>query len=217
MKIRSQLIAAALLATLLAAGTAAAQDTLRVCQPFPRQSFQDVTLTLPVPQFPLPECTILDANIRLTLSVDGRHFGENTGNCLAGGCSYIDTTRVSFLLNDLDGSPLDTANMFTCQGTMTSYDGVFDFGGTSGYSVPFAWTPFNNFLMTYPDLSIFDNPVSLVIDGTAFSHLIGTGNGSFNVSTFVQATLCAEYIYACVVPVRPTTWSAIKSLIQQPE
>ena len=208
-----RLIPAVLLLVALA-GTARAQDTLRVCDTFPRQTFQDITLDLLVPQFPYPECTLLDAEVRLTLAIDGAHFGENTGNCIPPGCSYRDTTWIDVALNDLDGDPLDASSVFTAQGLLSGYDGVFDFGGTSGFTTPFAWTPFNGFLLSYPNLDYFDNPVAFSIDGTAFSKLISPGNGSFGVRTYVQASLCATYVYACVVPVQSTTWGSIKALLR---
>lgn len=207
-------IVPALLLLVALAGAARAQDTLRVCDNFARQTFQDVTLTLQVPQFPYPECTLLSADVRLTIAIDGAHFGENTGNCIPPGCSYVDTTWVDLGLDDLNGNPLDTSTLFATQGLLTGYDGVFDFGGTSGFTAPFAWAPFNNFALTYPNLDYFDNPVVFAVDGTALSHLRGPGNGTFGVRTYIQASLCATYVYACVTPVEPTTWGGIKALLR---
>jgi hypothetical protein len=187
-------------------------DTVAVCDTIPRTTFQDLTLVIDVPSFPYQDCTLMGAEVVLNVTVDGQFFGENTGNCLSGGCSYADSIYLSLSLQDLDGNPILIDENFTDSGLLTSYDGVFDFGGTSGYTTPFMWPAFNGFVMTYADLSIFNNPVPVVIDAEAFSQLISPGNGSFNVSTYIEATVCATYTYECTTAAEPVTWGQLKSL-----
>ncbi len=182
-----------------------------MCDTIPRTTFQDVTLTIDVPQFPYPECTLMGADVVLNVTVDGQFIGENTGNCLPSGCAWADSIYLSLSLTDLDGSPVFVDQSFTDSGLLTSYDGVFDFGGTSGYTSPFLWEPFNGFVLTYADLSIFDNPVPVVIDATAWSLLMNPGNGSYGVSTYIEATVCALFTYECSTAVERSTWGRIKS------
>lgn len=211
---RGPLFVALVLSGLLAAsaGTAWAQQTITVCDSIPRQTFRDVTLTLPVPQFPYPECEILDADVVLDVHVDGQFFGENTGNCIPPGCSYNDSIYVALALNDLDGSPLDRDFDFVTSGLLQGYDGSMDFGGASGYTVPFSWSAFSAYAMNYPSLSIFDDPVSVVIDGTAFSRLTNPGNGAYGVATYITAKVTVVYTYECVVVTEATTWGRVKQL-----
>jgi hypothetical protein len=196
-------------------GNAMAQQTITVCDSIPRQTFQDVTLTLPVPQFPYADCHILDADVRLDVYVDGQFFGENTGNCIPPGCSYHDSVYVALALNDLDGTPLDQDYNFVASGLLQSYDGVLDFGGPSGYTIPFSWSAFASYAMQYSSLSIFNSPVNVAIHSTAFSQLVNPGNGAYGVATYITAKVCATYTYECVVAAEPTTWGRVKQLYRR--
>ena len=187
-------------------------DTFTVCDTIPRVSFRDVSFDVTIPAFPYPDCYLISADAVLNVSIDGQFFGENTGNCIAPGCAWYDSIYASVSLNDLDGSPLADDFSFTDGGLLQSYDGTFDFAGPSGYTSPFAWAPFNDFHMTFTDLSIFANPVIVPIQAHAFTSLTSPGNGSFNVSTFIQGTLCVTYEYACPTAVEPVSWGTIKAL-----
>jgi len=187
-------------------------DTFTVCDTIPNQSFRDVTFNVTIPPFPYPDCYLINADVVLNLSVDGQFYGENTGNCIAPGCAWYDSLYASVLLTNLNGASLGGDFTYTDGGLLQSYDGTFDFGGPSGYTSPFSWTPFSDFHMTYPSLSIFNNPISVPIQATAFSSLTSPGNGSFNVSTYIQGTLCVTYEYQCPTAVEPVSWGTIKAL-----
>lgn len=202
------------LGSLCAVAGSASADTYTVCDSIPRTTFQDVTLTLDIPEFPFQDCYLIDAVVTLDVKVDGRFFGENTGNCGPAGCAWRDSIYASVSLSDLNGAPLFSDFSFVDSGTVTGYDGVLDFGGTSGYTSPYFWTPYASFVMTYPDLSIFDTPVPVTIDAEAWTQLMNPGNGAYGVATYIEAKVCVTYTFECATSVEPATWGAIKRQFQ---
>ena len=169
-------------------------------------------MTLTVPAFPYSECGLTGAQVTLEVTVDGQFYGENTGSCLPSGCAWADTNDVWLVLNDLNGTALNRQYRYAASGTLQGYDGVMDFGGPSGYTSPYSWAAFSSFGMTYPNLALFSNPVSVPIDTDAFSRLHNPGNGTYGVSTYITASLCVTYSYECVIGVQPSPWARVKGL-----
>ena len=199
-----------LLAIALLAPAVVQADTVTYCDSFPRQTIRD--FQLPVHPFDQPGCTLTDAHAVLDVTVDGAFFGENTGNCLAGGCSEYDSTFVSLAFTDLDGAPVGSDNSVAQHLTLTSYDGVLDFGGTSGYTTPYVWPAYSGYVMSYASLAQFWGAQSVAVDTEAFWSRTGPGNGAYGVRTYVWGKLCVTYTYSCSVDASPGSWADVKVL-----
>jgi len=200
----------ALLAGALLAPAAVQAETVTYCDSFPRQTIRDFQLA--VQPFQRPGCMLDAASVVLHITVDGGFYGENTGNCLPGGCSERDSTYVSLAFTDLDGTPVGSDHSVTQNLTLTSYDGVFDFGGTSGYTNDYVWPAYSSYAMTFTSLSQFLSAQSVAIDSEAFWSRTGPGNGSYGVHTHVWGALCVTYTYTCSVGANPSTWAGGKVL-----
>lgn len=207
-------LAACSLAFVLLAPAILSADTVTYCDSFPRQTLRDFTLN--VRPYDKQPCILLDADVVLDIVVDGKFFGENRGNCLPAGCSEYDSTHVSLSFQNLDataaGSQFDRAE----HRTLTSNDGVFDFGGTSGYTSPYTWPAYVFYNVPYANLVQFLGPQSVSVDTNAFWYRTGPGNGSYGVSTYVRATLCVTYTYQCAVGAAASTWGDVKVLSGSP-
>ena len=185
-------------------------DTITYCDSFPRATLRD--FQLPVHPFDLPGCTLIDAHVVLDITVDGAFYGENTGNCLPGGCSESDSTYVSLAFTNLNGAAAGADHSESQHLTLTSYDGVFDYAGSSGYTKAYVWPAYSGFVMTYANLAQFWGAQSVAVDTEAYWQRIGPGNGSYGVRTYVWGKLCVTYTYTCSVDAAPSSWADVKVL-----
>jgi len=185
-------------------------ETVTYCDSFPRQTIRDFTLN--IQPFSQPGCYLANAQVVLGVVVDGAFYGENTGNCLPGGCSENDSTHVSLAFTNLDGAAVGSVYDHAQHLTLTSYDGVLDFAGASGYTSPYVWPAYTGWAMTYANLAQFLAPQSVLVDTQAFWSRTGPGNGSYGVRTYVRGTLCVTYTYTCPVGAAPSTWAGVKVL-----
>ncbi len=99
---------------------------------------------------------------------------------------------------------------------VTAYDGVFDFGGTSGKTyAALSGDKSESAVTSAPaDLALFTGPGNIILPAVATGTSNGSGSGNlilqFNTSASVTASIV--YCYHCVSPVENTTWGAIKAL-----
>jgi hypothetical protein len=185
-------------------------ETVTFCDSFPRQTIRDFSLS--VHSFDRPGCLLLGAQVQLDVLVDGAFYGENTGNCLAGGCSENDSTHVSLAFTDLNGAAVGSQHDYSKHHTLTSYDGALDFAGTSGYTDPYVWPAYSAWPMSYSSLGQFLTPQSVFVDTDAFWSRSGPGNGTYGVRTYVTGKVCVTYTYSCPVGAEPSTWGRMKVL-----
>jgi hypothetical protein len=202
--------ALALLAATLLAPAMLRAETVTYCDSFPRQTIRDFTLTIPA--FNRPGCALSNAQVTLDVAVDGAFYGENTGNCLAGGCAEYDSSHVALAFSDLNGSPVGSAHDVAQHRTLTSYDGVLDYAGTSGYTSPYVWSAYAGYSMSYSNLAQFLAAQGVFVDTSAWWYRTGPGNGSYGVRTYIRGKVCVTYTYTCPVGTASGTWASMKVL-----
>jgi hypothetical protein len=200
----------AVLAGALLAPAVVRAETVTYCDSFPRQTIRDFTLT--VRPFDQPACALTNAQVALDVVVDGAFYGENTGNCLAGGCAEYDSSHVSLAFTELSGAPASAVHDVAQRRTLTSYDGVFDYAGASGYTSPYVWPAYAGYAVSYSSLVQFLAAQSVFVDTSAFWYRTGPGNGSYGVRTYIRGKVCVTYTYTCPVGVAPSTWAGMKVL-----
>jgi hypothetical protein len=100
---------------------------------------------------------------------------------------------------------------------VTAYDGINDYGGTSGrtYSALSADKVEGSCTSAPADLALFSGAGNIVLPVLATGSSIGNGGGNLYLQFSTDASSGAQVTYHysdCPVPARKGTWGAIKSL-----
>jgi len=99
---------------------------------------------------------------------------------------------------------------------VTAFDGVIDFGGTSGKTyAALAGDDVDSFVSTSPsDFALFcgTGNINLPISALGTSNGSGAGNLILQFTTSASANATVTYTYDCGTPVQDSTWGRIKGL-----
>jgi hypothetical protein len=99
--------------------------------------------------------------------------------------------------------------------SVTSFDNVLDYGGTSGRTYPnVSATNSDSLCLTNSaDLALFSGTGTISLPGVATDLSSQTGANSWSIGVKAYATITVTYNYTeCSVPVAATNWSRIKGL-----
>jgi hypothetical protein len=193
MKIRLAAIttALALLSTAASAGVVSHADTIVA-------STTDWTQAATLPKFDPSLGTLTSVQITLSGMISGSVLIESFDNAPS---TVTSTLAATLTLTRPDLSTLVVSMpAYVTVDNLSAYDGVLDFGGSSGRTHSAIMATSMNSLITPPpasDLSLFTGVGSIVLPVTArgTSSVVGSGNLVAGFSTKAGATVTVDYIY----------------------
>ncbi len=156
---------------------------------------------------------LLSAEVSLDAGFEGTFFFENTGASPGTYRGEMDWDMELTLPGDIPVILFD--ELIVEEGELDAYDGVLDFDGTSGVTIPIAADMEPMSLFAGEDLSFFTgiDTIDLPISADAWVSLWAYyGSGSMGSTSYAFAILTVVYEYEEEVAIRDTTWSAIKGL-----
>lgn len=169
-----------------------------------------------IPKFDLAGQCLTSVCVRLDGGVAGQIGFENYQNF---------PTRVNVLftgtitLQRPDLSTLLTVQPATSTSdSVTAFDGVLDYSGTSGLTYPSVGATDSDSLCvtSNADLALFTGAGTISLPAFAMDQSNQTGASSWSIGVQAYATITVTYHYTqCIVPVESTTWGRIKSLLVQ--
>jgi hypothetical protein len=204
------------LALLLSTGAYAAIETQTLT--VSNGGLTDFYATLDIPQHDTAaEGDLLSIQIEITAELSGEFFYENLGGSSGGyQINYFDWN----FSGDFLGQPvMNVDNSFSHPLTLVDpYDGVTDYAGASGVTVPYggnealtlSWLPAD------PGFADFDGTGTLPFDVATTvltSHSVYGGQSTSGFSTDTTWTIVITYEYdPLTVPTDEATWDHVKSL-----
>lgn len=209
---RRFLPAAILAAALLAFPATAAADEQTVSASVPLQ-LTNFSTSIELPKFNIPGQTLNEVRCTVTAQVHGtiqaESLDESPGELVTRLAAFVRLRRP-------DNSDLVVANpavAFT--DAVTEYDGVLDYGGTSGVTHA-DQDGFASETTTFTDadtLAIFtgSGTITLPVVGQGASTASGPGNVIFQFTTLAGAEISCTYVYGGALAVRVTSFSAKRS------
>jgi hypothetical protein len=174
------------------------------------------TTSLSFPQFNPSLGTLQSVSLEVRTRLFSTFRFENMST--SSSCTSRDSSKARVELQRPDATLLtSTIAAQQYSQTMPVYDGVLDFGGTSGYTAPdVAFSDSATRVVTAAaDLALFSGTGSIVLPCRAvgFSFVSDDcGNGAHGVATKAGAEVYVTYTYDNTTPAMRTTWSRIKSL-----
>lgn len=196
---RAQYCCAGLAAAVLAAsGASAAVQVVTASIPLRTTNFADV---LSVAQFDGSLGALTGVSIVANIAYSGRHFGENMSATSPSQFLSRLTYTLSLTGAGLTG-PVSLANLNEAAGSLGVNDGLYDFGGTSGYTVNFSDGNQGLANLTgVDDLSAFIGTGSIQYTLTANATSFHQGNGGvMSMGTQSQASgdVTVTYTYTLI-------------------
>lgn len=175
----------------------------------------DWTVTLQIPRFDAGLGTLLSVSFELGDSLKATFQVEN----LASSANTVrDSSKATITLSRPDNTGLVQAfSAFEYTNTFPAFDGVMDFGGTSGIIAPnlIAYTTASATSTAPADLALFTGTgtIGLPCKVVGRSYTSDTaGNVIHGVFTKAAANVAVTYTYEVVVPSATTTWGRIKTI-----
>ncbi len=213
LRLSSSLLLGVLLALLLGA-TASTAGTVTYSGSLPLAA-TNWSGSMTFPKFP-PELGCLDS---ICVSLAGHVEGAAKFESLDGGPATVTMNLQSTItLQRPDLSTLVvTIPLAQTVDNVTAFDGVIDFGGTSGktYSGLSGDKTESKCTSTLADIALFMGPGNITLPCVATGSSNGSGAGNLILQFNTSASSGAEVTYHysdCPTPNRPTSWGKIKSL-----
>jgi hypothetical protein len=184
-----------LVAGLILAGTAQAQQVVSYFSDIPRTS-TNWTQTFQLPSFDSTLGTLTQVKFTYSGEVLQSVYAENIGS-VGTPFDLTSTTTVGISKNggpSLSSTPVSLHRT----GNLASYDGNFDFAGTSGVSynsdVTFGGVYLDSNLASY----LSGTPIDFIASATGVGSLIAGGNSQTGQSSEAAANLKVEYTYTAI-------------------
>ncbi len=174
------------------------------------------TTTLSFPKFNPALGTLMSVSLEVRTDLVSTFRFENMSTSST--CTSQDSSQAKVELQRPDATLLtSTIAAREYSQTMPVYDGVLNFGGTSGYTaLDLALSQTATMVVTAPaDLALFSGAGSIVLPCKATGKAYVSddcGNASHGVSTKAGANVVVTYTYDNATPVSRATWGRIKIL-----
>lgn len=180
----------------------------------------DLHATLDIPQFDPVKGVLLNVGIQVAATLDGYFYYENLGTG-TGGYRILENSWT--FAAALQGVSLvgDTGTMSTPFVARTAFDGVEDYAGTSGATVPYRDTASasGTYLPADTGFAGFQGAATLPMDVattilTSYSAYGGTTRAGLHTDASWTVTVSYEYVPA-VVNSENLTWGGVKTLFRR--
>ncbi len=180
----------------------------------------DLHATLDIPQFDPVKGVLLNVTIQVAATLDGYFYYENLGTG-TGGYRILENSWT--FAAALQGVSLvgDAGTMSTPFVARTAFDGVEDYAGTSGATVPYSDTASaaETYLPADTGFAGFQGTSTLPMDvattiWTSYSAYGGTTHSGLHTDASWTVTVCYEYVPS-VVASENLTWGGVKSLFRR--
>ncbi len=207
------------LAVLFGASSLIAAETETQTVTVSANGLMDLYATLDIPQFDPIKGELLNVTLSVAGTLDGYFFYENLG-AGTGGYRILDNTW-NFAAT-LQGASLvaDTGTMTTPLVLLTAFDGVEDYAGTSGATVPYSDTTAASgfYLPADAGFAGFQGTATLPLAvattiWTSYSVYGSPTRSGLHTDASWTATVTYEYVPAAV-GVQELTWGGVKSLFR---
>lgn len=208
------------LAALLAASSVALAATEIETVSVSANGLTDLHATLNIPQFDPVKGALLNVTIQVAATLDGYFYYENLGTG-TGGYRILENTWT--FAAALQGVSLvgDTGTMSTPSVLLTAFDGIEDYAGTSGATVPYSDTasasgiylPADAGFAGFKGTATLPMAVATTI-WTSYSAYGGLTHSGLHTDAGWTVTVSYEYVPATVA-VENLTWSGVKSLFRR--
>lgn len=206
MKIAMILFSLALLPTVLMA------ETIEYTSNVPLQcTCWDETLQLQ--KFDSNLGTLLSVEVLLDAGFEGSFKFENMDDLPGSYYAERDWVMTLMLPDDMPLVLFD--EMIICEGDLEAYDGVYDFDGPSGDTIPISadMEPMVLFGNEELDFFIGTDTIDMAINAFGEARITLTyGAGGWGTTSSAFAELIVLYEYDANVATRDSSWSALKSL-----
>lgn len=170
--------------------------------------------SITIPKFDVAGCTLDSVCVSLDGHVEGEAKFESQD---ASPATVTMSLQATISLQRPDSTPLVTViPLVGTSDDVTAFDGVIDFGGTSGrtYSDLSGDKTESGCTSDPADLALFTGTGDIVLPAEALGSSFGSGAGNlilqFTTSASVGATV--TYYYDCPSPVESSTWGVVKAL-----
>lgn len=180
----------------------------------------DFYATLDIPQFDTVKGELLNVTIQVAATLDGYFYYENLGTG-TGGYRILENTWT--FAAALQGVSLvgDTGTMSTPLVFLTAFDGIEDYAGTSGATVPYGDTASASGIYLPADAGFagFQGTATLPMDvattiWTSYSAYGGTTHSGLHTDASWTVTVAYEYVPASVAS-ENLTWGGVKTLFRR--
>lgn len=205
------------IAVLLAAPAAAPAETETRTVSVAANGLTDFFATLDIPQFDPLQGELLNVTLYVAATLDGTFFYENLGTG-TGGYRILENDW-TFAAN-LQGASVvaDTGTMSTAAVFLTAFDGVEDYAGTSGATVPYGNTtsgtatylPVAAAFAGFQGLATVPLNVATTI-WTSYTVYGSPTHSGLHTDASWSATVTYEYVPAAV-GTQNLTWGGVKKL-----
>ena len=174
------------------------------------------TDSITIPRFDLTDCYLDSVCFSLDGHVEGTAKFESED---ASPTTVTMNLQATITLERPDNTPLVTViPLAQTSDDVTAYDGLLDFGGTSGKTYPdLSGDKTESTCTIVPaDLALFTGTGDITLPAEALGSSNGSGAGNlwlqFSTSASVEATV--TYYYTCESATEGSSWGCIKALYQ---
>jgi hypothetical protein len=180
----------------------------------------DLHATLDIPQFDPVKGDLLNVTVHAAGTVDGYFYYENL-SAGPGGYRILENTWTFAATLQGVGLVSDTGTMSTPFVARTAFDGVEDYAGTSGATVPYSDTTSASRVYLPADTGFagFQGTATLPMDvattiWTSYSAAGGLSHSGLHTDASWTVTVSYEY-YPAVVNSENLTWGGVKTLFRR--
>jgi hypothetical protein len=172
--------------------------------------------TMSIPKFDQAPCTLDSICFELLGHVEGTAKFESLD---AAPTTVTMNLAATIKLNRPNNTPLVTCiPLVQTIDNVTAFDGVIDFGGTSGKTYTgLSGNDTESACVSSPaDIALFTGPGNILLPTTAVGSSSGSGAGNLilQFATSASAGVQVTYFYHCPTATEQTTWGSVKQLFR---